>query len=343
MIKQTVVALLSITALSLAACSTQDITLDPIENGVNLDQQVNSLSKKNSFKARADWYESLSPELQAYYSRAKGKTGAALFDALNEIISEKNKVGSYQESKSFMYAVADNVSNGSKKGLFDAYSGIFAPGSGGNGNSYKENGDENKDGVSGDFINCEHTWPQSFFSKANPMVADLHHLQSTMSIPNNRRSHFPFGNVAGAGNVVYSTSGGSKLALRDRTSQRRSVAQMQEILNMTDYDKRDAIISSQFDATFEPMDKQKGNTARAMMYFYTRYYKQNIRQGEFDDKAFWDTKVPTFIQWATQVDLPDEQEKSRNEIVFNKQGNRNPFVDVPDFAVLIGEQVFQSK
>lgn len=346
MIKQTVIALLSIAALSLTACSSQDITLDSIENGVSLDQQVNSLAtKKNSFIVRTDWYENLSPDLQQYYADAKGKTGAELFDALNKIISEKNSINSYQDSKSFMYAVADNVNSGSKKGVFDAYSGIFAVGSGGNGNSYKENGDENKDGVSGDFINCEHTWPQSFFSKANPMVADIHHLQSTMSVPNNRRSHFPFGNVSGAGEVVYTTSGGSKLALKDRTSKNRSKAEMIKIINMPDsnYEAKAAILDAEFEATFEPWDKQKGNTARAMMYFYTRYYKQNIRQGEFSEKAFWDSKVPTFIQWSTQIDPVDAQEKTRNDIVFKKQGNRNPFVDVPDFAVLIGEQVFQSK
>ena len=52
-----------------------------------------------------------------------------------------------------------------KSGLYDAYSYIFVPGSGGDGNSYAESGDENQDGHPKDFINCEHTWPQSFFDK----------------------------------------------------------------------------------------------------------------------------------------------------------------------------------
>lgn len=318
----------------------------------------NDLSEISSkkFKADSDWYSKLSPELQTYYADAKGKTGADLFDALHKIISVGNKIQGYQDSKSFMYATADNIVGPTgKSGVFDAYSYVFVNGNGGNGGDYKESGDENKDGVASDFINCEHTWPQSMFNKSLPMVADLHHLQSTLSIPNNRRSHFPFGVVTG--DVVYSTSGGSKLSLGggnkanfvkmldtiSKKEQQQKLSPTNSLNSDLKADLSKFAAANSMRATFEPGDQQKGNTARAMLYFYTRYYDQNIRQGEFSKEEFWSSKVPTFMSWNEQKDRPDEQEIKRNNVVFKKQGNRNPFIDVPEFASLIGESVFKAK
>jgi endonuclease I len=305
---------------------------------------------KNKVSAKSDWYENLNPQLQAYYAEAKGKTGAELFDALHDIISEGNKIQGYGESKSFMYAVADNTTVGGKTGLFDAYSDIFVPGSGGNGGAYTEKGDQNKDGVPNDFINCEHTWPQSFFNKSMPMVADIHHLQSTMSIPNNRRGHLPFGEVNS--NVIYTTNSGSKLGSESSLLKNSiSKAETTKIFNMLD--SKDEKIQEQGEKLlsksggggliFEPWDKQKGNTARCMLYFYTRYHDQNIRGGDFQKNEFWASKVSTFINWSEKVDPVNEEDMKRNDVVFGKQGNRNPFIDIPNLASIIGENVLKSK
>lgn len=305
---------------------------------------------KNKISANSDWYENLKPELQAYYAEAKGKTGAELFDALHDIISRNNKIQGYGDSKSFMYAVADNVTVNGKTGLFDAYSDIFVPGSGGDGGRYKEAGDPNKDGVPNDFINCEHTWPQSFFNKSMPMVADIHHLQSTMSIPNNRRGHLPFGVVKG--NVMYSTSAGSKLGTESGLL-KNSISKTDVNKIFTMLDNKDEKIQEQGanllskagggGLIFEPWDKQKGNTARCMLYFYLRYTDQNIRGGEFEKTAFWTSKVSTFINWSEKVDPVNEEDMKRNDTVFGKQGNRNPFVDIPNLASIIGENVLKTK
>lgn len=48
-----------------------------------------------------------------------------------------------------------------------------------------------------------------------PMVADLHHLQSILSVPNRMRSDFPFGMVR---NASYTTIGGSKLGVSSNTN-----------------------------------------------------------------------------------------------------------------------------
>jgi len=101
-------------------------------------------------------------------------------------------------------------------------------------------------------------------------------------------------------------------------------------------------LEDELDSVFEPGDRQKGNTARAMLYFYLRYYDQDIRGGDFQEQQFWDGKVSTFISWSS-MDPVDEQEKRRHDLAFKKQKNRNPFVDIPGLAVLIGENVLKTK
>jgi endonuclease I len=327
-------ALTSLVLLTLTACSTgsafqQQPMMPSLTNGNRL----------GTFSAprNGDWFSALPPALQQYYAPAQGKTGEALFDALHDIISRNNRITSYGDSKSFMYAVADNIEFNGKTGVFDAYSYQFVPGSGGNGNSYKEIGDANRDGVAGDFINCEHTWPQSFFNKQLPMVADIHHLFSTLSVPNNRRGHHPFG-MANSG-VIYTTNGGSKLGVMDRTG--RTPQQLAQLVAQQNEENEVNIAGA--DLVFEPGNQHKGNTARGLFYFYLRYHKNNIRSGAFHDQGFWDSKVATFRQWAEQVDLPDDQERRRNDLVHGKQGNRNPFVDIPNLASLIGEDVFRRR
>ena len=216
--KKIISALSLFSILLTSACGQSDNQL-PLLTDTNNGVEISAKKTKNTI--RTDWYETLRPDLQAYYAPAKGKTGAELFDALNNVISKGAKVSDYKSAKSFMYSTADNIKVNGKSGVYDAYSYIFVPGSGGDGNSYTESADENQDGHPRDFINCEHTWPQSFFNKKAPMVADLHHLFPTMSVPNEMRNHFPIGMVKGL--IPYTTNGGSRLSLIDKTSKNRTV------------------------------------------------------------------------------------------------------------------------
>ncbi|MBC7475335.1 MAG: endonuclease [Candidatus Sericytochromatia bacterium] len=327
-------ALFSIIAIT--GCNTAS----NIQNSPDQLQSYSS-SNKSGFRVDADWYSSLSPDLQAYYAEAKGKTGSDLFDSLHTIISRNNKITGYQDSKSFMYATLDNITISNKTGLLDAYSEAFIAGSGGNGDTYKEVGDDNKDGVSGDFINCEHTWPQSFFNKQLPMVGDLNHLQSTLSVPNNRRSNFAFGTATG--NIVYTTSGGSKLSVNDKPGATKTpIAKLKSLLGPVTL-QSPPILNTNFDTVFEPGDQQKGRTARCMLYFYMRYFDQSIFQTGVQKDAFWTSKVPLFVEWSEQKDVVNDVDRKRNDLVFKKQGNRNPFIDIPNLGSLIGINVIQSK
>lgn len=337
--KKLLSSLLALVALTSTACQSIDDSSLLLQEQPSLESSILS---KNTRKVplRTDWYETLSPELQEYYAPAKGKTGAELFDALNKIISKGQKVFQYNDAKGYMYSDVDNTVFNGKTGLFDSYSYIFAVGSGSNGNIYTESGDDNNDGYPKDFINCEHTWPQSFFNKVTPMVSDLHHLFPTMSVPNAMRSNNPFGEATMDGRkVIYETNGGSKLGVID--SKNRSLSELKRLINLP-YNQRPNL-EKELDSVFEPGDRQKGNTARAMMYFFLRYYDESVKGGAYDEKKFWDSKVPVFIKWSEQIDPVDQSEVKRHQTVYNKQGNRNPFIDIPNLGSLITEQVLETK
>lgn len=239
-------------------------------------------------------------------SPMRGLSGEALFSQLHQANQpSRQHQFSYGGARNFMYGTADQVNCQGRMGIYTFYSRVCAYGNGGDGNSYQEHGDQNRDGVVDKIINAEHLWPQSFFGKATPMVADLHHLQSTFSTPNGRRSNYPFCETR---NARYSTSSGSKLA-SDRNC-------------------------------FEPTDDVKGNVARAMLYFVTVYHDRSICQAGCNYKEFWKDNVDMFLRWNRQ-DPPDEVEKYRNEMIFRYQGNRNPYVDDYTLADRIGADVFK--
>ncbi|HOU26098.1 MAG TPA: endonuclease, partial [Candidatus Cloacimonas sp.] len=75
---------------------------------------------------------------------------------------------------------------------------------------------------------------------------------------------------------------------------------------------------------FEPADEFKGNIARALLYFYTRYNGESLIQQNVN-------MLPTLLIWHS-FDPPDNAELTRNIGVYNYQNNRNPYVDHPEFV-----------
>ncbi|MBL0105372.1 MAG: endonuclease [Bacteroidetes bacterium] len=136
-----------------------------------------------------------------------------------------------------------------------------------------------------DNFNTEHTFPQSLFSSAEPMKSDLHHLFPTDDGANSIRGDNPFAEV----NSPTWTSGGS----------------------------------SATNTHFEPRDAQKGQTARALLYFILRY--QNY--SNFVDAA----QQTVLLNWHDAFP-PLTVEKNRNSAIQRTQHNRNPFVDYPQFV-----------
>jgi hypothetical protein len=91
------------------------------------------------------------------------------------------------------------------------------------------------------FVNCEHTWPQSKFGPHEIAIkkTDLHHLYPTASFANSARGNHPF-SIIKNGDTVCGTSFKGKIPNTDITA-------------------------------FQPPSHHKGNVARAMFYISVRY------------------------------------------------------------------------
>jgi hypothetical protein len=140
-----------------------------------------------------------------------------------------------------------------------------------------------RSGANNNSFNCEHTWPQSLFNKQEPERADIHHLFPTDVNANSRRGSYAFGLVSSSS----WSEGGSK----------------------------------QGGSLFEPRDDHKGDVARAMLYFATRY--QNY-------SGFLTSQESILRSWAMSKP-PTQKSIDRNNAIFAVQKNRNPFVDYPEF------------
>jgi len=100
--------------------------------------------------------------------------------------------------------------------------------------------------------------------------------------------------------------------------------------------------------SFEVWGHRKGDMARAVMYMAIRYEGGNdAKTGQSEpDLELTDDRsrivktsaspaymglLSTLIDWHLS-DPPDAAERARNEVIFSFQGNRNPFIDHPEWA-----------
>ncbi|MBU0551794.1 endonuclease [Myxococcota bacterium] len=141
-------------------------------------------------------------------------------------------------------------------------------------------------------MNTEHTWPKSRGADFSPARADLHHLFPTMSRANSARSSNPFGDVTSATDTFGPASLGWSADGR---------------------------------FVFEPRPEHKGDAARAMLYFSTRY-----------DMRISAAEEATLRRWHLE-DPVSAGERARNDGVEARQGNRNPFIDHPEWADCVAD------
>ncbi len=159
----------------------------------------------------------------------------------------------------------------------------------------------------GDCYNREHLVPNSVFGRNPPMDSDVHHIFPTDGWVNNKRANLPFGNVS---NATYVSLNGSKLGPNRSSGYNGTV--------------------------FEVIDEFKGDVARALFYFATRYENQIA---SWDNPMFNNTSGQVFDDWFLEVllewndsDPVSEREFNRNNIAYDFQGNRNPFIDNQEWA-----------
>jgi Endonuclease I/Secretion system C-terminal sorting domain len=161
----------------------------------------------------------------------------------------------------------------------------------------------------GAIINAEHTVPQSFFNEAAPMRADMCHLFPTYELWNNVRGSFPFAEIPDAQTTQW------HILLNTATSSIPSS-------NVGAY-------SEARTGSYEPREIQKGNTARAILYFYTQYESQMAGYG----RPITDVcSIQTLYNWHVQ-DPVTQADIDRNNCIKTYQGNGNPYIDNPEWVL----------
>lgn len=147
-------------------------------------------------------------------------------------------------------------------------------------------------------FNVEHTWPQSRFSRQFPdrlQKADLLILYGVSHKANSSRQNIEFADIH-----------------IDQSSVCPAV-------------RRGWVRGNPGTVYFEPPDEHKGNVARAIFYFATRY-KMKVSAVEEEALRRWH-----------RLDPVDSTEISRHEEIFKIQKVRNPFIDHPELVDLISD------
>jgi len=171
----------------------------------------------------------------------------------------------------------------------------------------------------GDCYNREHSVPQNWFgANASPSSvgpeSDYHHIFPTDGKVNGMRSNYIYGEVS---TPTYTSANGSKLG---------------------------SSANGFSGPVFEPINEYKGDVARAFLYFVTRYqdnmptYTGGTAGAQaFDQSTYPSVDVPylqLMLKWHHQ-DPVSAKEIDRNNAAYVYQGNRNPYIDHPEYADVV--------
>ncbi len=150
-------------------------------------------------------------------------------------------------------------------------------------------------------LTTEHVWPQSH-GATEAARSDMHHLRPALVAYNSHRSNLPYGEVATpewSTPIVDGVGGRSQVGL-DETGTK----------------------------VFSARPSIRGDLARDQLYVFTRYgadRPDGWRTGNFRHS------LPTLLRWHEE-DPVDAAERARNDAIAHLQGNRNPFVDHPEWV-----------
>lgn len=101
-----------------------------------------------------------------------------------------------------------------------------------------------------------------------------------------------------------------------------------------------ALQASRDSDSWQPAASERGDIARAMFYMDVRYNGSDPETTDMELVSFPPSgsqmgNLNTLLLWHAQ-DPPDDAERARNDLIFSRyQGNRNPFIDHPEFAAAI--------
>ncbi|WP_199610209.1 endonuclease [Flocculibacter collagenilyticus] len=256
-----------------------------------------------------------------YYDTVNASSSTSLRSSLHNIIDDHHKFP-YSASTIDTWnilEVADQDPN-SAGNVIDVYLNA----------SYQKFGGGNN------YYNREHTWPKSYgFPKDGPTnyaYTDTHHLFISNSTYNSHRSNKPFASCS---------SGCTEYVTQSNNGRGGSSSES----NWTS------------GANWQTWEGRKGDVARALLYLDVRYEGgthgitgvsepdliltddrtliSNSQQGSNISVAYMGLRS-VLLQWHKD-DPVDAFETRHNDAVYLYQGNRNPFVDHPEYVACVFE------
>lgn len=299
--------------------SVATVSVDGVVTGVETGStkiHVKSLTKPDDSSCKAECTVTVTSAGTDYYSPITATDSAGLSAQLQDLMfATHKKFTTYTDCKNPTYYYGmEPGSNSSSIMEFYSQSDI--------GKSWGA-------GATGTW-NREHVWCQSLTTPPNSSTrlwgesgggSDLHHLRPVESALNSTRSNSPYGVVATHNSTTekypkinsntYSTHLGGWLA----------------------------------NDVFEPIDSVKGDVARIVMYCYTHYatgaggsatssYKGNLQLTKIMAPNTDAEAKQLLLTWHN-ADPVDAKEMVRNNYAASIQGNRNPYIDHPEYADIV--------
>lgn len=272
---------------------------------------------------------------KSYYNSLDGKSGSALREAMTTLLYNKHTTGLGYNW------VFDGIDWDSEGNVYDIYSDC----------GHTKNDETSSYKCCCDAINREHVVPQSTFESQYPQYADRHHLFVVDGKVNGYRSDYAFGECSGGTKGTCSNSSTVKPSEGTKTCSNH------------EYGKLGTSTFSEVsisDKVYEPKDEFKGDIARAIMYMVVRYATASdckVKSGSGTGGnsypvTAWSASSKCGLMFSSSLstnyglsaygkallmkwhraDPPSAREIARNNGVEAKQGNRNPFIDLPDLA-----------
>lgn len=256
----------------------------------------NSISSNSSSISQNSSIISHDPYEGDYYkSIDSSKTGLALRSDLAKLVTDTHKNYTTYDGLAKVYKTTDADSN-NPNNIIWFYTG----------ESVKFSGFGGDVGTT----NREHVWPKdsgkAFPAKSGP-GSDAHHLRPLETQLNSTRGSKSFDEVPQIKSNIAQHNGS------------------------TNY-KNLCYTAGGF---FYPGVGYRGATARILMYMQTRWGDQyNLQFVDSAGSCKTIGKISTLMKWHLTEPVT-EQEIRRNEAVYKLQGNRNPFIDHPEYATKI--------
>lgn len=296
--------------------------------GIGFSMKIIKNLKKLALITASLWIGVSNAEIpENYYDTADDSSSTALRDSLHEIIDDHQRfpyTSSATDTWDILEIADQNPDDPSS--IIDIYK---------NASYLKETGGN-------DFYNREHTWPKSYGfpddGVSNYPYTDMHHLFLSDSGYNSSRSNKPFADC---------DSGCSENATLFNNNRGGGANDS----NWTS--------GSFADGNWETWDARKGDVARALMYMAIRYEGGAHGDTGFaepdliltDDRNLIDASSTgsngsvaymglrsVLIQWHKD-DPVDDFERRHTDAVYDAQGNRNPFIDHPEYVECVFESI----